>query len=187
MESTKWNAKKVFGRDEILHDIEDRAVSYSETVVSSVRAVMQDYEVDMYRLVLTIGKHYGQEKAYELMSETVSQKRLRWLEQVKDELELSGTEVEKGFQLFLTYFKLTEDYYQILKKSKTRIIFKHKDYIDAIAHACDELGLDVIEVNNKVYGKSMNELFKKINLNAVYLVSKFHDGWYEEMIEVPLT
>lgn len=187
MESSKWMANKVYGRDEVLRDIEKRAAAYGDSVISSVRAVMHDYEVDMYRLVISIGKHYGMEKAYEIMSETVSQKRLRWLEQVRDGLELSGTEVEKGVQLFLKYFKLTDDYFQILEKTSTKILFKRKDYIDAIAYACDVLGLDVIEVNNKVYGRSMNELFEKINLNVEYQVVKFQDGWYEEMISLPTT
>ena len=42
-------------------------------------------------------------------------------------------------------------------------MFKRMDFVDAIFHACDALGLDVIEVNNKVYAKSMDLMFGRIN------------------------
>ena len=184
MKTAKWHTQKVHGRDEVLRDIEKRANAYSNTVVQDVRAVMHDYEVDMYRLVLSIGKHYGMDKAYEIMSETVSDKRLRWLDQVMDELDLSGTEVEKGLGLYRKYFRLTEDSFQILEQTKERVVFKRKDFVDAIAYACDVLGLDVIEVNNKVYARSMNLMFEKINLKVKHVVLKFQDGWYDEMIEL---
>ena len=184
MKTAKWHTQKVQGRDEVLRDIEKRANAYSNTVVQDVRAVMHDYEVDMYRLVLSIGKHYGMDKAYEIMSETVSDKRLRWLDQVMDELDLSGTEVEKGLGLYRKYFRLIEDSFQILEQTKERIVFKRKDFVDAIAYACDVLGLDAVEVNNKVYARSMNLMFEKINLKVKHVVLKFQDGWYDEMIEL---
>jgi hypothetical protein len=184
LETQKWQTQKVFGRDEVLQNIEKHANAYRNSVVQDVRAVMHDYEVDMYRLVLSIGKHYGMEKAYEIMSETVSDKRLRWLDQVKDELELTGTEVAKGFALYHRYFGLIEENFHILEVTNERIVFKRKDYIDAIAHACDVLDLDVIDVNNKVYSRSMNLMFEKINLAVKHVVLKFRDGWYDEMIEL---
>jgi hypothetical protein len=184
METVKWQTQKVHGRDQVLRDIEKRANAYSETVVKDVRAVMHDYEVDMYRLVLSIGKHYGMDKAYEIMSDTVADKRLRWLDQVKSELDLTGTEVEKGLDLYRKYFRLTDDSFQILEQTKERVVFKRKDYINAIAYACDVLGLDVIEVNNKVYARTMNLMFQRINSDLRNVVLKYHDGWYDEMIEL---
>jgi hypothetical protein len=183
VESVKWQAQKVHGRDEVLRDIQKRAAAYGETVVHDVRAVMHDYEVDMYRLVISIGGRYGMDTAYAIMSDTVADKRLRWLEQVKTELDLSGTEVEKGFGLYRKYFKLTEDNFQILEKTEEKVVFRRKDFIDAIAYACDVLGLDIIEVNNKVYARTTNLMFQKIHLNLKNVVLEYHDGWYDEMIE----
>ena len=182
MDTEKWEKLQVHGRDEVLRDIQKRANAYSETVVKNVRAVMHDYEVDMYRLVLSIGKHYGLDKAYEIMSETVADKRLRWVEQVKTELNLTGTEVEKGLLLYLKYFRLTDDSFQILEQTEERVVFKRKDFIDAIAYACDVLGLDVIEVNNKVYARTMNLMFQRIGLNLDNRVLRYQDGWYDETI-----
>jgi|WetSurSiteA1Bulk_404760.scaffolds.fasta_scaffold42101_2 hypothetical protein len=183
MNTTKWESQKVRGRDEVLRDIQKRASVYGETVMQDVRAVMHDYEVDMYRLVLSIGRHYGKDKAYEIMSETVADKRLRWLDQVKGELDLTGTEVEKGLGVYRRYFKLTGDSFQILEQTQGRVAFKRKDFIDAIAYACDVLGLDVIEVNNKVYARTMNLMFQRLNLELQNRVLEYHDGWYDEVIE----
>jgi hypothetical protein len=183
MSTAKWETQKVRGRDEVLRDIQKRANTYGETVVLDVRAVMHDYEVDMYRLVLSIGRHYGMENAYEIMSETVADKRLRWLDQVKAGLDLTGTDVEKGLRMYRKYFKLTEDSCQILEQIQGRVLFKRKDFIDAIAYACDVLGLDVIEVNNKVYARTMNLMFQRLNLDLKNTVLEYHDGWYDEMIE----
>jgi len=184
METVKWQKQKVLGRDEVLRDIQKRANAYGETVVKDVRAVMHDYEVDMYRLVLSIGRHYGMDQAYTIMSETVADKRLRWVEQVKARLNLTGTEIEHGLDLYHKYFKLTDDSFQILEHTEERVIFKRKDYIDAIGYTCDVLGLDVIEVNNKVYARTMDLMFQKIDLNLKNTVLEYHDGWYVEVIEV---
>jgi hypothetical protein len=183
MSTNKWETQKVRGRDEVLRDIHKRDTTHGETVVQDVRAVMHDYEVDMYRLVLSIGKHYGMDKAYEIMSETVADKRLRWLDQVRSELELTGTEVENGLGMYRKYFKLTEDSCQILEQTQERVVFKRNDFIDAIAYACDVLGLDVIEVNNKVYAQTMNLMFQRLNLDLKNRVLEYHDGWYDEVIE----
>jgi len=184
MGSVKWQAQKVYGRDKILQDIEQRANAYSETVVKDVRAVMHDYEVDMYRLVLSIGKRYGMDTAYEIMSDTVADKRLRWVDQVAGELNLTGSVVEQGLTLYRQYFKLGEDSFQILEQTNDRVVFKRKDYIDAIAYACDVLGLDLIEVNNKVYARTMNLMFQKLNLDLTNTVLTYQDGWYDEVIEL---
>ena len=182
MDSVIWQNQEVHGRDKVLRDIENRANAYSGKVVQDVRDVMHDYEVDMYRLVLSIGKHYGMDRAYEIMSDTVAQKRLKWLDQVMAELDPSGTELERGLNLYRTYFRLTEDSLQILEQTKERVVFKRKDYIDAIAYACGVLELDVIEVNNKVYARTMNLMFQRISLNLNNQVLKYQDGWYDEMI-----
>jgi len=184
MEAVKWQTQKVHGRDEVLLDIEKRACAYSERVVQDVKDMMNDYEVDMYRLILAVGKRYGLDTAYEIMSDTVAEKRLKWLNQVMAELELAGTEVEKGFGLYLKYFRPKEDDFQIIEQTKERVVFKRKDFVNAISHACNVLGLDVIEVNNKVYARATNLMFERINPGLKHVVLKYHDGWYDEMIEL---
>jgi len=176
--------QKVFGRDEVLLGIERRAIEYGDTIVQDVRNVMHDYEVDMYRLVMSIGKRYGMDTAYEIMSDTVADKRLKWLDQIMPKLDLQGSEIEKGLTLYLKYFKCKDEDLKITARSNMFITFKRKDFIGAIAHACTVLGLDVIEVNNKVYARAMNMMFERVNLRIKHSFSKAIDGWYEETLEV---
>ncbi len=183
MAGHKWQDQEVHGRDEVLQEIEIRANAYSSTVVQDARDIMHDYEVDMYRLVLSVGRHYGMDTAYEIMSDTVAEKRLRWLDQVMNELDLTGTEVEKGLGLYRHYFSLKDDGFRIIEQTPERVVFRRRDFVDAIAHACDVLGLDVIEVNNKVYARTMNMMFERINHGLSNVVLKYQDGWYDEMIE----
>ena len=120
METVKWQTQKVHGRDKVLLDIENRANAYSETVVQDVRAVMHDYEVDMYRLVLSIGKRYGMDIAYEIMSDTVAEKRLKWLDQAIPDLNLTGTDIENGFVLYIKYFNPKEEDFKIITKTENQ-------------------------------------------------------------------
>jgi hypothetical protein len=63
------------------------------------------------------------------------------------------------------------------------VIFKRKEYVNAITHTCGVLGLDIIEVNNKIYSRATNFMFERINPGLKHVVLKYKDGWYEEMIE----
>lgn len=184
MDAAKWQTQKVQGRDEVLRDIEKRARAYAQGVVQDVRAVMHDYEVDMYRLVISVGKRYGMDTAYEIMSNTVAEKRLRWLDQAMPELDLCGTEVERGLALYRKYFRLTDEDLIITEQTEERVVFRRRDFVNAIAYACDVLGLDVVEVNNKVYARAMNRMLSRIHPQLEHSVLSFEDGWYREMIEL---
>ncbi len=184
MEDVKWQTQRVHGRDEVLLDIEKRTNAFCDTVVGDVREVMHDYEVDMYRLVLSIAKRYGKDTAYEIMSDTVAEKRLIWMSQASTDLTLTGNGIEKGLDLYIKYFKPKAEDFQIIEQTKEKVVFKRKDFVDAIYYACNALDLDVIEVNNRVYARAMNLMFEKIDLALKHVFLKYQDGWYEEMIEL---
>lgn len=42
-----------------------------------MQRITKDYEVDIYRIILAIGRRYGMDVAYEIMSDTVAEKRLK--------------------------------------------------------------------------------------------------------------
>jgi hypothetical protein len=183
MATAKWKTQKVHGRDEVLRDIEQRAQAYSVRVVQDVKDMMNDYEVDMYRLILAVGKRYGRDTAYEIMSETVTDKRLKWLDQALEGLALEGTDLEKGLQLFKAYFKPGEEGLQVTQKTDTRVVFQRKEFVNAITHTCGVLGLDIVEVNNKIYARATNFMFERVHLKLRHVVLRYQEGWYEEMIE----
>ena len=183
--ATPWATRKVSGRDAVLRDIEARARANSERVVLDTRKVMYDFEVDLFRLVLRVGKRYGMDTAYEIMSEGVAEKRLRWLDQAMPGLHLSGTEVEKGLALYRRYFQTRDDEFRLVELTSDRAVFKRKDYVNAIFHACDALGLDPVTVMNKVYAGPMTLMLARAvpGLRNTFLTYE-GDGWYEETIEL---
>ncbi len=183
MGTGKWETQKVHGRDEVLLDIEKRARAYSSRVVQDVKDMMNDYEVDMYRLILAVGKRYGIDTAYEIMSETVADKRLKWLDQAREWLALEGTDLEKGLKLFTSYFKPKEGELQIIEQTECKVVFRRKEFVNAITHTCGVLGLDIVEVNNKIYARATNLMFERVNLELKHVVLNYQDGWYDEMIE----
>ena len=184
MNEERWDKRKVHGRDEVLRDIEKRAKAYSDRVVQDVRTMMNDYEVDIYRIIMAVGRRYGMDTAYEIMSDTVTEKRLKWLDQAIDDLALAGTDLEKGLDLFIKYFRPKEGEFEIIQRSERRVVFRRKEFVNAISHACKVLGLDLIEVNNKVYARATNFMFARINPGLKHVVREYNDGWYEEMIEL---
>jgi hypothetical protein len=106
-----------------------------------------------------------------------------WLDQVRPELQLAGTEVENGLELYLMYFRPKEEDFRLIEQTEDKAVFKRKDFVNAIANACNMLGLDVIEVNNKVYARAMNCMFERINLDLKHVFINYQAGWYDEMIE----
>jgi hypothetical protein len=180
---TPWATRKVSGRDAVLRDVEARAKANSDRVVQDARRIMYDFEVDMYRLVLRVGKRYGMDTAYEIMSESVAEKRLRWLDQAMPTLALSGTEVEKGLALYRRYFETRDDEFSLIELTSDRAVFRRKDYVNAIFHACDTLGLDPVTVNNKVYAGPMTLMLSRAVPGLRHTFLKYDgDGWYEETI-----
>jgi hypothetical protein len=179
-----WASRQVSGRDAVLRDIEARARENGERVVSDARRIMYDFEVDLFRLVLRVGKRYGTDTAWEIMSEGVAEKRLRWLDQAMPGLRLSGTEVEKGLALYRKYFETRDDEFTLVELTSDRAVFRRKDYVNAIFHACDALGLDPVTVMNKVYAGPMTLMLSRAVPGLKNSVLKYDgDGWDEEMIE----
>lgn len=184
MGTKNWDETRVYGRDEVLRDIERRAKAYGERVVEDVLNMMKDYEVDIYRLILAVGDRYGRDTAYEIMSDTVTDKRLKWLDQNWDSLAREGTDLDKGLDLFIKYFKLQEGDFEIIEKSDTRVVVRRKEFVNAISHTCRVLGLDIVEVNNKIYARATNFMLERINPGLKHVVMEYDNGWYKEMIEL---
>lgn len=183
MSEERWEIRKVYGRDEVLREVEKNATAYGDRVVQDFRNIMNDFQVDIYRLVIAVGRRYGMDTAYEIMCDMVAEKRLKWVDQAKDRLSSEGTDLDRGLDLFVKYLKPRPGELEIIDRSKNRIVLKRKEYVSAISHACHVLGLDVIEVNNKVYARATTLMFEKINLKLKHVVRKYNGGWYEETIE----
>ena len=70
-----------------------------------------------------------------------------------------------------------------MEQTDHKVVFRRKEFVNAITHTCGVLGLDIVEVNNKIYARATNQMFEKVNLPVRHVVLSYQDGWYEEMIE----
>ncbi len=183
MPEATWSEQKVRGRDEVLRAAQERAVAYSDRAVQDLRDLMNDYEVDVYRIVLEIGKRYGMDTAYEIMSETVAEKRLKWVDQNADALSSEGSDLERAMDLVVKYFRPGPGELEIVENTEHRVVFRRKEFVNAISHTCGVLGLDVVEVNNKVYASATNRMLERINPALRHVVLGYDEGWYEEAVE----
>lgn len=184
MADMKWDQQKVHGRDEKLRASQARANGYAEQVVRDLRDLMNDYEVDIYRIIIEVGRRYGMATAYEIMSATVAEKRLKWLDGKELRLPAEATDAGRGFDLLVQYFRPAEGELEVITRSDHRVIFKRKEFVTAISHACHVLDLDVVEVSNMVYAPATNRMFQRLGLKARHVIRAYRDGWYEECVEL---
>lgn len=184
MSDVKWGQQKVHGRDEVLRASMARADAYSDQVVCDLRDLMNDYEVDIYRIIIEIGRRYGMETAYEIMSATVAEKRLKWLVGKDLQLPALASDAVRGFDLLVKYFRPAQGELEVLEQGEQRVVFRRKEFVNAISHACRVLELDVVEVNNKVYGRATNLMFDRLGLQVRHVIRAYRDGWYEESVEM---
>lgn len=184
MSGETWEKSKVHGRDEVLKDIERRAHAHAGRVVEDVLNVMRGYEVDLYRYILGVAERYGQQVAFEIQSDTVAKMRVKWVDQNWDALVHEGTDLDRGVDLFLKYFKLKDGNFEIVERTDDRVVIKRKEYVDMITYTCRVLELDVVDVSNEIYARATNIMFEKISPRLKYTVLDYADGWYREMIEL---
>lgn len=182
-DDVKWGRQKVHGRDEVLRGCMARAEAHGQQVVRDMRDLMNDYEVDIYRILLEIGRRYGMDTAYEIMSATVSDKRLKWLDGKDLQLPAHGSDAERGFDLLVKYFRPAVGELEVVEHTDHRVVFRRKEFVNAISHACRVLELDVVEVNNKVYARATNLMFDRLALKARHVIRAYADGWYEESVD----
>jgi hypothetical protein len=64
------------------------------------------------------------------MSDTVTDKRLKWLDQNWEGLVIEGTDLDRGLDLFIKYFKLKEGNFVLVEKTESRAVLKRKEMVD---------------------------------------------------------
>lgn len=92
--------------------------------------------------------------------------------------------LDKGLKLFIKYFRPKQEQFEIVERSANRVILKRKEFVSVIPHACEVLGLDIVEVCHKVYARATNFMLERINTRLKYVILNYRNVWYEEMIEL---
>jgi len=93
------------------------------------------------------------------------EKRSKWFNKNKNHVlgKLTGTDVEKAYQLLLMKIGIKENEASIVEKSEKKIVFHSKNFCPVL-EACKILGFDTREVCEAVYEKPTEELIRKLNL-----------------------
>lgn len=91
-------------------------------------------------------------------------KRSRWFNENKNRIleKLTGTDVEKAYQLLLMKICIKENEAPIVEKLEKKIVFHSKNFCPVL-EACEILGLDTRQVCEAVYERPTEELFRKLN------------------------
>ena len=117
------------------------------------------------------------------------EKRSRWFEENKNKIlkKLTGTDVEKAYQLILMRICIKESEAPIVKKSKNKIIFHSKNFCPAL-EACKILGLDTRKVCMAVFERPTEQLIRKLNpklrFTRNYRYIRPNTSYCEEIIEL---
>jgi len=125
------------------------------------------YDDEVRRLVKAFRAAGG--AALEGMGRALLEKRIAWFKEDEDTIreELSGTDVEKAYQLLLMKLGIDEDEAPIVSKSDERIVFHSRNFCPAL-EACKILGLDTAEVCRKHTEKATEGLIRMINPRLVF-------------------
>lgn len=114
------------------------------------------------KTALLRSKEIGLEQALAEWGERVSERRLIWLEQHKDKLNLEGAEVRKAFQLVLfEYMGLRPEEVQVVEETERKITWKCYSFCPYF-EAVQELGMDT-----RIVCKWATEFPVQVLLNAL--------------------
>ncbi|MFQ6075188.1 MAG: hypothetical protein ACE5Z5_03480 [Candidatus Bathyarchaeia archaeon] len=119
--------------------------------------------VRLFEYVMAVGDEIGEERAWEILEGLVTKKRLRWLDENRDILRPTGSEVERAYDAFLIkYLGLNREEVPIVERSETRIVYRSYNYCPTL-EACKRLGLDTREVCRRAYEKPVEAFLKAID------------------------
>ena len=129
------------------------------------------------------------EADWNTLEEELLTKRLRWFDENKDWIaeKLSGSPIEKAYQLMLLKLEIDEDEACVVEKTSTSLILHSKNFCPII-DACDKLDLDTRVVCKRIFEKPMEELLRKINprirFSRNYEKIRPHTAYCEEIISL---
>lgn len=141
----------------------------------------------LLEFVVFIGNKIGRDRAFRLLEEYRTDKRIKWLRKNRNSLNLSGSEVEKGLQLICLKLNIDPQDLEIIKKTDTKILYRPRNFCP-ILEACKVLDLDTREVCKKAYEGSQTKFLKaynpKLTFKRNYSKIRPYSNFCEETIEI---
>jgi hypothetical protein len=100
--------------------------------------------------------------ALDALNEDLTERRLRWYEENKDDIDLSGGPVLAAYRLLLRLLGATAEELPVVRSSERQLVF-HSLKFCPIQEACRVLGLDTRHVCHRLNERSADALIKKID------------------------
>lgn len=130
----------------------------------------------------------GEDKAWEILSDTVAARRLAWLHGNMGEESSKESDVERGYRLFiLSYLGLKAEEAPIVEKTSKRIVFRSRNFCPVL-ETCKLLGFDTREICRKVYERPTQAFMAAINprlrFRRNYEMIRPYADFCEEIIEL---
>jgi len=121
----------------------------------------------LLEFVLFLGQKVGRDKAFQILEDWITEKRVKWLRKNKGKLDLSGSEVEKAFQLIYKKFGIDPKDLKITKKTSKKITYCSYNFCPVL-EACKILDLDTREVCKKAYERSVTKFLKEFDSRLTF-------------------
>ncbi|MEM5791029.1 MAG: hypothetical protein QXP77_03205 [Candidatus Aenigmatarchaeota archaeon] len=120
--------------------------------------------VRLFTYIKEVSEIIGEEKAWEILEEITTRKRLEWLEKNEKKLRnLKGDIIGQAYKIFYQeYLKLNPKDVEIVEKTMNRLVMRWYNFCPVL-EACKILGLDTREVCKRVYDSSVQAFLEKIN------------------------
>ena len=131
--------------------------------IKDLQEVRKDGFIRLFQYMKEVGKLIGWDKTLEILENLVIEKRLKWLDENKDRLNLVSNNLEETYNIFYhEYLGLSTQDVKIVEKSERKIVTRWYNYCPVL-EACKALGLDTREICKKVYERSTQIFLEKIN------------------------
>lgn len=142
--------------------------------------------VRLFEYVLIVAKEIGAKKAWELLENSVMQRRIKW-PGLLTHPEVGGSDVEKAYTLFLLkYLQIPPDQIPIVEKTEKKIVYKSYNFCPVL-EACKILGLDTREVCKLIYERPTQAFFSEINQKLRFTRNYERIRPYTEFCEETIT
>ena len=144
--------------------------------------------VRLFEYVLAVAEQIGEETAWRILGDCAVERRKRWLETNQDKLSVTGTEVEKAYDVFLLkYLNLDPEEAPIVEKTEKKIVYRSHNFCPVL-EACKALNLDTKRICKLVYEKPaqifLSTLNPRLKFKRNYKKIRPYTDYCEEIIEL---
>jgi hypothetical protein len=148
-------------------------------------AIAEQFQTRLFAYIQRIVPLIGEDRAWGILEELVSERRLRWLSSARIDPE---DPVNEAYRLFyLEYLKLDPGDADVVEKTPRKVVVRWENPCPTL-EACKNLGIDTREVCRRVYERPTQAFMERIHpglrFTRNYDAIRPHSGYCEETIEL---